>query len=143
MTNIANLTTLNAITTSYTAIPNASNQLGFRQFSAGVATAYGTSPTNTNLNSVTVGSGVWMITALCRIPNVALTYTLSISETTLTQQNGLANLVVLGAVANIQEFVINAVASTTTDPKTYYLVGNVSSASAATALCYMYATKIA
>ena len=143
VTNIANLTTTTPITTSYTAIPNASNQLGFRLFSAGIATAYGTSPTNTNLNSVTVGSGVWLITALCRIPNVALTYTLSISETSLTQQNGLANLVVLGNTVNIEETVINAVASTTSDPKTYYLVGNVSSASAATALCYMYATKIA
>ena len=143
VTNITNLTTVNAITTSYTALPSATNQLGFRTFSAGTAVAFSTSPANTNMNSVTVGSGVWMITALCRIPNVAFTYTLSISETSATQQNGLANLVVLGAVANIQEFVINAVASTTSDPKTYYLVGNVSSASAATSLCYMYATKIA
>jgi len=140
-TSIANLTTVNAITTSYTAIPSASNQLGLRKFSAGVAVVFGTTPTI--MNSIEVGSGVWMITALCRIPNVALTYTFSISESDTAHQNGIANLVVLGAVANIQELVINGVGATTSDPKTYYLMGSVSSANAANALCSMYATKIA
>jgi len=140
-TNISNLVTANVITTSYTALPSAENQLGFRKFSAGIATVFGTTPTQ--MNSVTVGSGVWMITALCRIPNVALTYTLSISESSSLHQNGIANLVVLGAVANIQEFVINGVGASTDDPKTYYLMGSVSSANPANSLCYMYATKIA
>jgi hypothetical protein len=139
-TNVTNLTTVNPITTSYTAIPNATNQLGFRLFSAGTVTAFPTSAAN--LNSVTVGSGVWMITAECRVPNVAATYTFSISETSNTHQNGLANFVLLGTTANAQEFVINAVASTTSDPKIYYLVGSAT-ATGTTATHYMYATKIA
>jgi len=139
-TNVTNLTTVNPITTSYTAIPNATNQLGFRLFSAGTVTSFPLSATN--LNSVTVGSGVWMITAECRVPNVAATYTYSISETSNTHQNGLANFVLLGTTANSQEFVINAVASTTSDPKIYYLVGS-GTATGTTATHYMYATKIA
>jgi len=139
-TNVTNLTTVNPITTSYTAIPNATNQLGFRLFSAGTVTSFPLSATN--LNSVTVGSGVWMITAECRVPNVAGTFTYSISETSNTHQNGLANFVLLGTTLNSQEFVINAVASTTSDPKIYYLVGS-GTVTGTIATCYMYATKIA
>jgi len=140
-TNITNLSTVNAITTSYTVVPSATNQLGYRLFVAGSIVTITISPVT--LNSVTVGSGVWMITAECRVPNVAGTFIYSISETNNTHQNGLANFTLLGTTANSQEFVINAVASTTSDPKTYYLVGNGSVSATPTASCYMYATKIA
>jgi hypothetical protein len=140
-TNVTNLTTINPITTTYTALPSASNQLGYRNYVNVATFTLTTSPLT--VNSLTVTSGTWMLVAKVYALNLSSTYVYSISETNNAHQSGIANYTIQGSTNGTQEAMICGVVATTSASKPYYLVGNAGTTGGTITNVYFYATRLA